>query len=229
MRENPASRPIFSALLGLIGRALAVFVALLALYVAAGLVGGLIPVNRGAVPPDDAITVYIDDNGVHTGIIVPVAAEGIDWRTRVPASHLRDPRFGAHGWVMFGWGDRAFYLETPRWRDIKLSNVAAAAIGSDRTVVHASYVGDPARVPARRAVRVSREGYRRLAAHIEASFSRTETAPIPGYGRNDVFYPGTGRYSALNTCNEWTGAALRAAGVPMGAWTPFPVTVMWWL
>lgn len=228
MHENSTRNHLAGRLLRLAARAIAVLAGLLGLYVAAGLVGGLIPVNGGAAPPDDAITVYLDDNGMHVGIIVPVAVEGVDWRRHVPAAHIADARYAGHGWMMFGWGDRKFYLETPHWRDIRLSTVAAAAIGSDRTVIHAEYVGDPARVPSRRPIRISREGYRRLAAHIEASFSKSDTAPIRGYGANDAFYPATGRYSAFSTCNEWIGAGLRAAGAPMGAWTPFPATVMWW-
>ena len=51
---------------------------------------------------------------------------------------------------------------------------------------------------------------------------------LAGYFGYDAFYEGTGRYSAVRTCNSWTGAALAAAGIRVGAWTPFPVTVLWW-
>ena len=50
-----------------------------------------------------------------------------------------------------------------------------------------------------------------------------------GYERSDAFYPASGGYSALRTCNEWTAQGLRAAGVKMGAWAPVPWGVMRWL
>ena len=48
-----------------------------------------------------------------------------------------------------------------------------------------------------------------------------------GYNSNDAFYEANGGYSAIMTCNEWTGRALRAAGVRMGLWTPIEQSVMW--
>ena len=69
--------------------------------------------------------------------------------------------------------------------------------------------------------------YRRLAAYIRASF-RDGGARYRGYAGYDAFYDANGRYDAVRTCNSWTGDALRFAGVRVGAWTPFPVTVMGW-
>src|SRR3546814_8948705 len=69
----------------------------------------------------------------------------------------------------------------------------------------------------------------RLAAFIRASIDAApgETPRIDrGYQDFDTFYGAKGRYDALMTCNAWTGAALRHAGVRVGAWTPFPATVM---
>ena len=66
-----------------------------------------------------------------------------------------------------------------------------------------------------------------LVAYIAATFA-TGGSALPGYAANDAFYPGTGRYDAIHTCNAWTGDALRHAGVRIGAWTPFPITVMRW-
>jgi len=54
---------------------------------------------------------------------------------------------------------------------------------------------------------------------------------VPGahYGRTDAFYEATGRYGLFFTCNQWTGQALRASGVPMPAWTPFDFNITWQL
>ena len=113
--------------------------------------------------------------------------------------------------------------------------MAAAAIGSDRTVMHVDHVPPP-RVGADsdgdvRAIILRPEEYRRLADFIRASF-RSEGGLRPahqyGYADYDSFYDANGHYNAITTCNSWTGNALRHAGVRVGAWTPFPVTVLGW-
>ena len=58
------------------------------------------------------------------------------------------------------------------------------------------------------------------------------TAPrtlYPGYGPQDVFYDAPGRYTATNTCNQWTSDMLAAAGIRTGWWTPFAGGVMKWV
>jgi hypothetical protein len=48
-----------------------------------------------------------------------------------------------------------------------------------------------------------------------------------GYGPDDIFYEANGGYSFILTCNEWTGRALRQAGVRTGLWTPLNQSIMW--
>lgn len=203
------------------------FFAALAGYVLAGLIGGLIPVNAGGRPPERGVAIWIESNGVHTGIVVPKVAAGIDWRRLARPGHLADPRYAAYDHLSFGWGERAFYLGTPTWADVKPAIVLAAAWGSDRTLVHVDHVPMPADTPDVRRIVLTPAQYRRLAAFIAASIA-PGAAHRHGYYGYDAFYDGTGRYNGLRTCNAWTGAALAHAGVRVGAWTPFPPTVMWW-
>ncbi|MBX3593222.1 TIGR02117 family protein [Sphingomonas sp.] len=218
------------------GSAIAVLLLLLATpvfgYVAAGLAGGVIPANGGWTAPGRGVRIYVEDNGIHTGIVLPVRAAGVAWDDLPAPGDVRDPRHARHGWRSFGWGDRAFYLRTPGWRDVRVATVLRAAIGSSDTLMHVGFVSEPGVGPSVRAVTVRPAEYRRLAAFIRASFQADGSAParaIPGYGASDAFYVANGRYSALRTCNAWTGEAFRAAGLKMGVWTPFPWTVMRWL
>ena len=199
----------------------------IAAYAAAGLVGGTIPANGGWREPREGVRIHLLSNGVHTGIVVPVAAAGVDWRALVRPEDLRDPRYAGYGWLAFGWGDAAFYVGTPTWWDVRPSTVVHAAIGGGPTLVHVDHLPEPAADPDVRTIVLRPEEYRRLAAFLRASFAANGAHRF-GYGPNDAFYAATGRYSALTTCNAWTGRALRAAGVRVGAWTPFPVTVMGW-
>lgn len=205
----------------------AALVALLAGYAAAGLIGGAIPSNPGWRPPAHGVRIYVESNGVHTGLVVPKVAAGIDWRPLVRAEHLADPRYGGYDWLSFGWGGRAFYLETPTWEQVKPRTVLAAAFGSERTLVHVDHIPEPRPGVDVRAITLRPEEYRRLAQFIRGSFA-DRPRHHRGYGPYDAFYDARGRYSARQTCNVWTGEALRHAGVRVGRWTPFPVTVLQW-
>lgn len=222
VRKEIVSRAM--SVLGWVGRSL-IFVLLA--YVTAGMVGGSIPANPGWAAPVQGVRILVEDNGIHTGLVLPVRAAGIDWSQDFPAGDIADPRYARFGWVAIGWGDRAFYVETPTWSDVHPLTVLRAATGSTRTVLHVEHVDEPPLASDTREIMLSEEQYRRLVAYIRAS--RGPGGKVAGgYDVNDVFYDGRGSYSAIRTCNEWTGGALRAAGVRVGVWTPFPVDVMAW-
>lgn len=212
--------------------ALALLVLLLVGYATVGLVGGAIPRHVAWVPPRDGVRILVESNGVHTDVVLPKVAAGVDLRDLVPAADLADPRYAGYDHIAVGWGEKTFYLETPTWADVRPLTVLQAALGSDRTVLHVEHLPMPAPDADSRAVTLRPEEYRRLAAFVRASFAPEQPGSRrwhrAGYGRGDAFYAATGRYSALNTCNAWTGDALAAAGVRIGAWTPFPVTVLGW-
>lgn len=232
MDENGTRKKVARCLLRWLGRAVLAVAALLLGYGGAGWIGGLIPANADWQEPAQGIRIYVEDNGIHTGIVLPVRAAGVDWSDLVRGEDLRDPRFAGHGWRSFGWGDRDFYLNTPTWADLRPGRVLKAAIGSRDTLMHVDFIPEPAEGPKVRAITLRPGEYRRLAAFIRASFhtgADGRAARYPGYGSYDAFYRGTGTYSAIRTCNAWTGEAFRAAGVKMGRWTPFPMTVMRWL
>lgn len=197
-------------------------------FAAAGLVGGAIPVNAAWRKPAEGVEIFVESNGVHTGIVVPKLAAGIDWRPLARPRHLADPRYARYDHLSFGWGERTFYLQTPTWWDVKPATVIAAAFGSRDTLIHVDHVPRPSPSSSVRRIVLRPAEYRRLAAYIAGSVVPGGEV-VRGYGPYDAFYEARGRYSAINDCNAWTGAALARAGVRTGAWTPFPVTVMWWL
>ena len=214
-----------------LGRAAAVLMLLVLAYTGAGLIGGALPANRGWRPPEQGIRIFVESNGVHTDLVLPVRAAGVDWTRLVRPEHFGDPRYAGYDHLAFGWGERTFYLETPTWADVRAKTVLAAAIGSDETLVHVEYLPEPVPAADVRPIVLRPEEYRRLATFVRASIDAApgeRPAIFPGYGDFDTFYGAKGHYDAFTTCNAWTGAALRHAGVRVGMWTPFPVTVMRW-
>jgi uncharacterized protein (TIGR02117 family) len=201
----------------------------LALVIAA-IVLGLVPVNAGWREAEKGVVVFVNTNGVHTGIAVPLHNEIMDWRPYAPAHHLRRPIHG--NYLIIGYGHRGFYLDTPTWADLSLATAADAALGLGTTLIHVDHVQDPREDAEQRSLTLSPEEYRRLVDFIRARFrldAQGRTVPIlgRGYYDNDMFYEAHGGYSLYLTCNEWTGRALRAAGVRMGFWTPVEQSVMW--
>jgi Protein of unknown function (DUF2459) len=177
------------------------------LYLAAAALLGRIPVNAGWTEPAEGITIFVQTNGVHTGIVLPD---------------------GPGRWRAFGWGDRDFYLNTPGWGDVRPMTVLAALAGSGQTLVHVDRLG-PFRPDANwRPLRLRAPEYARLRATIAGTLAPGGRA-IPGYSRDDAFYPARGHYSAFITCNVWTARALATAGVRTGWWTPFESDVMRWV
>jgi len=212
----------------IVRRLLLALAAVPALYLAAALIGSLVPVNRGWTEPDDGITVYVADNGIHADLILPVRAADLDWEQLLSRADVKSASLGAE-WIAFGAGERRVYLDTPTWWDLTPRTLWAATTGGTR-VMHVSWVADPAY--SARAIRLRPHEYRRLWAGIRAEFDRDSAGrpkriDHPGYGPDDAFYDGLGKASALSTCNNWASDRLRIAGVKTSLWSPFVKGLTW--
>jgi uncharacterized protein (TIGR02117 family) len=226
VRNSWVGRAIWGVVL-----ALAALAMLIGSYVAAAAVGGAIPANPGWHQAESGVRIYVADNGIHTDLILPADVAGVRWDDLIRPEDLADPRMAAQSHLVFGWGDRDFYLNTPTWGDVSPWRVARAMAGAGRTVLHVAHAPAPRPANDIRAITLTQEEYQRLAAFVRATFATGtdgRVASVHGYGGYDAFYDAKGGYSVLNTCNAWTGAALRAAGVRVGTWTPLPFTVMQW-
>jgi uncharacterized protein (TIGR02117 family) len=213
-------------------RAAGALLALPVLYFLAALVLGAVPANSGWHEAETGVRIFVRTNGVHTWIMVPKVTPEMDWRPLVPGGHLKDPRGGAGDYVALGYRNRTFYLETPTWGDLSMKNAFLAAFGRGRSLMHADHDDHPQPTEYQRPITLSREEYRRLVAFARASFqydAQGRTMPLigRGYGGSDMFYEAVGPYSAVYTCNSWTGRALREAGVKTGLWTPLSQSIMW--
>jgi uncharacterized protein (TIGR02117 family) len=197
-----------------------------ALYLAVAAIASRTPVNDDWRESDGGITIYVQTNGVHTGVVVPANAAGVDWSRRIhpgdaPGWSTTPP------WLAFGWRDRDFYLNTPTWAEFSLLRGLKAVTGQGSTLVHVDLLEDVRAGETVRPLRLTPEQYRRLSAFIDATFADRREV-IHGYGQNDVFYAARGHYSTFRTCNAWTNEALRAAGARTALWSPFDDGVMRW-
>lgn len=204
----------------------------LAFYIAIVLIG-LLPVNNGFVPTQDGIEIFLVSNPVHADIVLPIDTDTIDWRKHFPAECFSGDVAGATH-VAIGWGDRAFFIETPTWGDVRVSTAARALFWPSATCFHvrmirAEDLGDDAR-----SVKISVEQYKRLVDYINSGFrlgangGKIQLDNV-SYAWNDAFFEAYGRYHCLNTCNCWAGGAMKAGGIKTGWLTPLPKTILLYL
>jgi len=208
-------------------------------YLLLALLLGFFPVNRDfrPVPPAaGGVTVWLRTNGVHAELVLPAAAP-YDWRAELPPAEVvaakRLAATPALDWIAFGWGDRAFFMQTPTWAELRPGTALSALTGLGPAAMHVEYLARPQdyeAVP----IGLSAAQYARLVEALREGFARDAAGrPIriesSGYFDTDRFYEGTGHYSAILTCNEWIRRVLAAAGVRTAAWSPFDFPLFWHL
>ena len=169
--------------------------------------------------------VLILSNPIHTDIALPVDAELLSRFAFLREGSLEIDNPGVR-YLIFGWGGRAFYTQTPTWADLKPLPLFKG-VTLDQSVMHVALAGEIPLVDAGvTALNLSDSDYQKLLDFILGSFAQTQGKPVPllgqSYGRDDAFFEGVGYFNALLGCNTWTAAALRHAGLRTGWWTPLP-------
>jgi len=175
----------------------------------------------------DEMAIYIKTNGVHTDIVVPVKNELNDWSREIKFGNAHLPDTSNIKWLAMGWGDKGFYLETPKWADLKFSVAFKAAFALSTTAIHATFYGDLQENEKCKKIMISRAEYTRLIQYIMNSFQRSANGHVvriatsANYSNADAFYEANGSYSMLHTCNTWANNALKNCGQKACWWTPF--------
>jgi uncharacterized protein (TIGR02117 family) len=129
--------------------------------------------------------------------------------------------------LSFGWGDRAFMLETSTSAIVNpVTAFKALFLATPSTVHLQSYRVFPQNLETK-CVKISGANYLRLVNLIKNSFqldaADNKIKISYGYDNSDSFYEAKDSYSILRTCNDWTAEALQKADVNTPLWS----TVSW--
>ena len=212
------------------GRVVAGLVLAVALYLLAAWIGSSLPRNAAwRDTPQGEYTIGLETNGVHTALVLPLVSPAKDWRENFPLSDIAQPaRPYTH--VSISWGEREVFLDTPTWWDLSPMTVIKVLTRGGDALAHVAFYVRPAADDDLRPIHLTADQYSRLVRSIEVHLAPEGTRRrYPGYGKTDVFYDAGGLYTAVNTCNQWTGNRLADAGVRIGRWTPLEGGVMKWI
>ena len=162
----------------------------------------------------DSVTIQVTSNGWHSAIVVPRAA--------MPADVIPETAdFPDAAFLSFSWGDAEYFPEP----EPTFAMTLRAGLRPTPAVMHLLGLEAPVGVvfPSVEVVdlTVTAGGLHALIAYLDGSFDRGDadriTASEPGLYRFSKFYPATGKFHMLNTCNTWTARGLAAAGLPVDA------------
>lgn len=195
--------------------------------------------NNDFQQTEDGIEILVSSSAIHADVIVPIRNAHFDWTTCLPEGSFQADLSAAQ-WLAIGWGDRGFYLETPTWSDLTVSNFLKALLWPTRSCVHVSAIGKLPR-QGLQSVKISVAQYKQLVTYLRSSFKKSVVAhnatsvgdviPIPNqaYGSSDAFFDGVGSYNCFNTCNSWANRALKSAEIRAPLFAPMPKCLMLYL
>ena len=92
--------------------ALGILVAVAGTYLLAALGLGVIPVHDDFENAEAGTEIYLVSNGVHVDFVLPARSPSIDWTQLFPRERFVRVD-STYRYVMFGWGERSFYVRDP--------------------------------------------------------------------------------------------------------------------
>lgn len=164
-------------------------------------------------------TIYVVNNGWHTGLIVPATP----FKQRFPTLQNR---FASANYFEIGWGDKGFYQA----KDITASITLKAMLGLSGSIMHIVALTDaPSTYQPKDTIKpmcLSNTQLEQLNQAISSSLALSEQQDVqplgPGLYGDSEFFAAVGNYYLLNTCNSWTAQRLASAGLPI--WSRFKLT-----
>ncbi|MGL4322251.1 MAG: DUF2459 domain-containing protein [Paracoccaceae bacterium] len=204
-------------------RAAALLAAVILGYLAAGAIGGLI--GNGHTAREGEYRIGLVVGPIHTDLLIPLTPAV---KTRLAFAIPDGVPLDAPGaeWLLVGWGAREFYTTAGTFADVTMAATIRGIVG-DQAVLRIDAIGrieDFTDIPL---IQTDAVQFAALLDVLAGSFTPGPDglpAPLdhPGFTASDVFYPATGHFNILNTCNVWVGDLLGAAGIAFGKWTPTP-------
>lgn len=155
-------------------------------------------------------TVYIINNSIHTGIVIPVDRESLHMISALKY-------FNNFQFTDIGWGEETAYQDTEDiyWHYVKAvlyPNPSVICIEGYRSLPD-SFIGWSDFTVM---LSLSSEQFIKLTAFIENSFKKDQGNEVIITSKRHldqmIFFKSVKRYHLFNTCNTWVAAALQSSG-----------------
>jgi len=176
--------------------AILIFLTFVSCWILAALLLPLFTVNLHPIGGND-VAIYIQTNGDHTDIVVPVKNQVKDWNEEISYQNTKS-RDTTAKYVAIGWGDKGFYLNTPTWAQLKFSVAFKAAFALSTSAVHTTFCKQLKEDNDCKKILISNEQYKKLVAYIDDSFIRDTQGKViniktnANYDDEDAFYEAKG-------------------------------------
>lgn len=199
------------------------------IYLLLALLGSLIPICGSKIAEIKEIKIFVQTNGMHTSIVLPLENTKQNWLDKLDSTFQKYQSFK---YVAFGWGDEEFYRASKT--KITAWHIFNALFLPSKTLIQMKFYDfEPQITTQRISISISKKQYQVLSEWIEDQIIKQENGDFSlisqGYGSNDYFFRATGKYHLFNTCNNWTGRALKKTGVCTSLWSPFDFGIFWHL
>lgn len=160
---------------------------------------------------DHPYTVYILNQGWHTGIIIKVS--DVDESVFPEINNFR------HGeYLDIGWGDEEYY----RIPGVDLKLAARALFSPTSSALKIRTLNIPVETYYKTfrycvSFDLSENEFKTLCKYISNTFLKMKSEPVLLENRNNIiyFYKAEGDYHLFNTCNTWVADAISSSGIPI--------------
>ncbi len=191
-------------------------------YIIVSLILSSITVDRKINNEKSEKLIYLNTNGVHLDIIIPI--KNIDSLVLSGIKYNKNEKY-----LSFGWGEENFYINTPTWGDLTFNNAFRAIFLKSSTLIHVT------RYNQKRSdwveIKVNESELQKLNSYLLNTFEVNENGikimlENKGYSTIDDFYKSKGSYSCFKTCNTWVNNGFKKSGLKSCLWTPFDFGLM---
>ena len=187
------------------------------IYLLFSIIISLFTVNNKQEDLLNSKDIYLDTNGVHLSIIIPIGLLSKELKQDLKIDSFKK-------FIMFGWGDENFYLNTPTWNEFKFKYAFGALFLNNPTAIHIKSFYRKKKDWV--SVKANDKQLYKLNDFIQQTFlldslNRKIIIPQNIYGKHNTFYKAKGSYSPTKTCNTWANEAFKESGLKACYWTLF--------
>ncbi len=162
-------------------------------------------------------TIYLFYDAIHSDIVIDLSKSTLLWHHYLPQLLPSDhPR----GYLFFGWGDKATYLNTPTWDKLQPTVALKALFINTPSMMHVQHIYRVSQLKNLIKIPLSLSQQQTVEQHILESFGTNPHFVQQGYWSRDAFYDSPYPYNLFHTCNTWSGDILRESNISMSYWTP---------